>query len=110
MDNKKLRDEVKYLMRNGIISGDEGPEEQWADEYAEKIIALVKAHTPLLPDTSSTALKDLKQLFYGCGNHACRVQKPQGQGTNGPCSCASMVASLKAKYDERGYPQTDDDK
>lgn len=25
--------------------------------------------------------------FLGCGSHSCRIEKPKGMGTNGPCGC-----------------------
>ena len=26
----------------------------------------------------------------GCSSHSCRIRKPEGQGTNGPCMCSPL--------------------
>lgn len=31
--------------------------------------------------------------FPGCGNHACMVRKPGGQGTNTSCRCSATAAT-----------------
>lgn len=28
------------------------------------------------------------QLSYGCGNAGCRIRRPLGMRTNGPCQCS----------------------
>lgn len=28
--------------------------------------------------------------YHGCGSHLCKIKKPDGQGTNGPCACFNM--------------------
>lgn len=28
--------------------------------------------------------------YHGCGSHSCKIKKPEGQGTNGPCACFLM--------------------
>ena len=31
--------------------------------------------------------EELKPERLGCSSHSCYLEKPTGQGTNGPCSC-----------------------
>lgn len=33
----------------------------------------------------------------GCGNHGCKIAKPDGMGTNGPCACWQRVQPLDEK-------------
>lgn len=28
-----------------------------------------------------------RTLNFGCSNHSCRIKKPKGMGTDGPCFC-----------------------
>jgi len=30
-----------------------------------------------------------RQMIRGCGNHGCRIKKPVGMATNGPCHCTA---------------------
>jgi hypothetical protein len=50
-----------------------------------------EATIPNLSPVEKVVLADLECIvrFYrdGCGNHGCRVKKPTGQATNGPCLC-----------------------
>jgi hypothetical protein len=31
----------------------------------------------------------------GCGSHSCRIARPVGMGTNGPCTCWKRVLPLE---------------
>jgi hypothetical protein len=35
-----------------------------------------------------------ERLFYGCGNHGCRVNPPTGLATNGACNCTPKEFSM----------------
>jgi hypothetical protein len=34
-------------------------------------------------------------MTQGCGNHGCKIAKPRGMGTNGPCVCWQRVQPLE---------------
>ena len=33
----------------------------------------------------------------GCGNHGCKVKKPTGMATNGPCTCETAAERMQSK-------------
>jgi len=33
----------------------------------------------------------IDELLSGCGSHSCKVQRPYGQGVNGPCRCVEKL-------------------
>lgn len=46
------------------------------------------------PEGVLTLLRGIVQrLENGCGAHACRVKKPEGMGTNGPCRCTPRTVA-----------------
>ncbi len=35
--------------------------------------------------------QQIDELLSGCGSHSCKVQRPHGQGNNGPCRCVEKL-------------------
>jgi hypothetical protein len=35
----------------------------------------------------------------GCGSHSCRIARPTGMGTNGPCTCWQRVVPLEREIE-----------
>ena len=44
----------------------------------------------------------LNDFLRGCGNHACLVNPPKGQGTNAGCSCHMKLRELHKHNDPIG--------
>jgi hypothetical protein len=45
-----------------------------------------------------------ERVFWrGCGNHGCRVTKPKGQATNGPCRCERRLREMLAQARREGW-------
>jgi hypothetical protein len=63
---------------------------------ADSVLGCAKRVAELRGEVSRLR-EGLETLLHGCGNHACRVQKPIGQGTNGPCMCAMNLTGKIAK-------------
>ena len=61
------------------------------------------AHTPdpLPPDQARQECERLRQqideLLSGCGSHSCKVQRPHGQGVNGPCRCVEKLRAARGE-------------
>lgn len=56
---------------------------------------------PLPPDQARAEAERLRQqideLLSGCGSHSCKVQRPHGQGVNGPCRCVEKLRAARGE-------------
>ena len=39
----------------------------------------------------------IDELLSGCGSHSCKVQRPYGQGVNGPCRCVEKLRAARGE-------------
>lgn len=67
------------------------------------VSALTKVGTidPLPPDRVRQENERLRQqideLLSGCGSNSCKVQRPHGQGVDGPCKCVEKLRAGKGE-------------
>lgn len=40
----------------------------------------------------------IRRLDHGCGNHGCRIKKPEGMATNGPCQCSPSKIARELRF------------
>ena len=83
----KAADEIERL--EAKVAGLEGV---LKDREAE--IKSISGHLIAVTDRVAELEGALCRLLEGCGNHACRVKKPVGMGTNGPCRCAGNIVPI----------------
>jgi len=48
-------------------------------------------------------MSELHESITGCGNHGCIIRKPQGQGTNGGCTCIHRHMDTAEIRDVKGF-------
>ena len=65
--------------------------------------------------TLSEILSQPFKGMSGCGSHMCAIEKPEGMGTNGPCSClthrakASMIIQRLAFLRDKAIKEEEQD-
>lgn len=112
----------KQYIRSIFTNAESDGDGYWIDrciEITDKLIESKKRVRELerqVPPAETHRLENpwrdaLESLFNGCGNHACRVKKAQGQGTNGPCSCVYKISEwrelIEQKVASSSYPSED---
>lgn len=67
----------------------------------DELRAAGTAPDPLPPDQVRQECERLRQqideLLSGCGSHSCKVQRPHGQGVNGPCRCVEKLRAARGE-------------
>lgn len=41
--------------------------------------------------------QQIGELLSGCGSNSCKVQRPHGQGNNGPCRCVEKLRAARGE-------------
>ena len=65
--------ECLYCLNQNPLSVPAGSANDWKERLANIAIELRSVE---------------RQMIRGCFNHGCRIVKPTGQATNGPCQCS----------------------
>jgi len=43
-------------------------------------------------------MAELPEFIYGCQSHSCVIEKPKGQGNNGPCMCGERMLRIYIRH------------